>query len=38
VFFDDLADNIAGARAYGLAAVHVKSSEDVAQALTALGI
>src|ERR1700761_260000 len=38
VFFDDLADNIAGARAYGLPAVHVKSSEDVARALTALGI
>ncbi len=38
VFFDDLADNIAGARAYGLQAVHVKSSEDVAQALNALGI
>jgi len=38
VFFDDLADNVAGARAYGLTAVHVKSSEDVAQALTALGI
>jgi glucose-1-phosphatase len=38
VFFDDLADNIAGARAYGLTAVHVTSSEDVAQALTALGI
>jgi glucose-1-phosphatase len=38
VFFDDLADNIAGARAYGLTAVHVKSSEDVAQALAALGI
>ena|SRR5215467_2068325 len=38
VFFDDLADNIAGARAYGLTAVHVKSSEDVANALTALGI
>jgi putative hydrolase of the HAD superfamily len=38
VFFDDLADNIAGARAYGLQAVHVKSSEDVAQALAALGI
>jgi glucose-1-phosphatase len=38
VFFDDLADNIAGARAYGLTAVHVKSSEDVAKALTALGI
>ena len=38
VFFDDLADNIAGARAYGLSAVHVKSSEDVARALAALGI
>src|SRR6202035_2796829 len=29
VFFDDLAENITGARAYGLSAVHVKSSEDV---------
>jgi putative hydrolase of the HAD superfamily len=38
VFFDDLADNIQGARAYGLSAVHVKSSEDVARALAALGI
>jgi glucose-1-phosphatase len=38
VFFDDSAENIAGARAYGLTAVHVKSSEDVAGALAALGI
>ena len=38
VFFDDSADNIAGARAYGLTAVHVRSSEDVAGALAALGI
>ena len=38
VFFDDLADNIQGARACGLTAVHVKSSEDVARALAALGI
>jgi putative hydrolase of the HAD superfamily len=38
VFFDDSADNIAGARAYGLTAVHVKSSDDVAAALAALGI
>ena len=38
VFFDDSADNIAGARAYGLAAVHVRSSEDVSGALAALGI
>lgn len=38
VFFDDSAENIAGARAYGLAAVHVRSSDDVAAALSALGI
>src|SRR5215475_8280966 len=38
VFFDDSAENIAGARAYGLTAVHVKSSEDVASTLAALGI
>jgi glucose-1-phosphatase len=38
VFFDDSAENIAGARASGLAAVHVKSSDDVANALAALGI
>jgi putative hydrolase of the HAD superfamily len=38
VFFDDLADNIEGARAYGLTAVHVKSTDDVACALLALGI
>jgi putative hydrolase of the HAD superfamily len=38
VFFDDLADNIAGARAYGLTAVHVTSPDDVAKALAALGI
>jgi putative hydrolase of the HAD superfamily len=38
VFFDDSADNIAGARARGLAAVHVKSPDDVAKALAALGI
>ena len=38
VFFDDSAENIAGARAYGLAAVHVRSSEDVSGALAALGI
>jgi putative hydrolase of the HAD superfamily len=38
VFFDDSADNIAGARAYGLTAVHVRSSEDVAGAFAALGI
>lgn len=38
VFFDDLAENIAGAAARGLNAVHVKSSGDVATALSALGI
>ena len=38
VFFDDLAENIEGARARGLTAVHVTSSDDVAGALAALGI
>jgi len=38
VFFDDLAENIEGARARGLKAVHVKSAADVAAALEALGI
>ena len=38
LFFDDLAENIEGARASGLMAVHVTSSADVADALTALGI
>ena len=38
VFFDDLAENIAGARACGLTAVHVTSIDDVADALKALGI
>jgi putative hydrolase of the HAD superfamily len=38
VFFDDLAENIEGARKQGLTAVHVTSPDDVADALTALGI
>jgi HAD superfamily hydrolase (TIGR01509 family) len=38
LFFDDQAANIEGARARGLAAVHVTSTGDVAKALTALGI
>jgi glucose-1-phosphatase len=38
VFFDDLVENIEGARARGLTAVHVMSSDDVADALAALGI
>jgi len=38
VFFDDLAENIEGARERGLIAVHVTSPDDVAKALAALGI
>ena len=38
VFFDDLAENVEGARARGLTAVHVRSPGDVAQALAELGI
>jgi FMN phosphatase YigB (HAD superfamily) len=38
VFFDDLAENVAGAQARGLTAVHVTSPDDVANALAALGI
>ncbi len=38
VFFDDLAENVEGARARGLLAVHVRSSADVAAAFDALGI
>ncbi len=38
VFFDDLAENIEGARRRGLTAVHVTSPDDVANALSALGI
>jgi putative hydrolase of the HAD superfamily len=38
VFFDDLPENVEGARARGLTAVLVTSSDDVAQALAALGI
>ena len=38
VFFDDSADNIEGARARGLIAVHVTSPGDVAETLAALGI
>jgi glucose-1-phosphatase len=36
VFFDDLAENIDGARARGLIAVHVTSPDDVAHTLAAL--
>jgi putative hydrolase of the HAD superfamily len=38
VFFDDLAENVEGARACGLTAVHVTSPRDVGDALKALGI
>jgi len=38
VFFDDLAENIEGAQAYGLTAIHVRTTDDVAAALKALGI
>jgi putative hydrolase of the HAD superfamily len=38
VFFDDSAENVEGARARGLIAVHVTSTRDVADALEALGI
>ena len=38
LFFDDLAENVEGARSRGLKAVHVTSTRDVADALTALGI
>jgi putative hydrolase of the HAD superfamily len=38
VFFDDLAENVEGARARGLQAVHVTTTSDVAKALEALGI
>jgi putative hydrolase of the HAD superfamily len=38
VFFDDLAENVEGARARGLTAVHVRSTADVTGALKALGI
>ena len=38
VFFDDLAENVEGARARGLTAVHVTSPADVAETLAALGI
>ncbi len=38
VFFDDMIENVEGARARGLQAVHVRSSADVANAFAALGL
>jgi FMN phosphatase YigB (HAD superfamily) len=37
LFFDDLADNVAGAQAAGLQAVHVRSPADVRMALQRIG-
>jgi putative hydrolase of the HAD superfamily len=36
LFFDDLADNVAGARRAGMHAVHVRSSDDIKNALAML--
>jgi glucose-1-phosphatase len=38
VFFDDLMENVKGARDMGMTAVHVTSTSDVADALAALGL
>lgn len=38
LFFDDLPENVESARALGIKAVQVKSSRDVADALTELGV
>jgi HAD superfamily hydrolase (TIGR01549 family) len=38
VFFDDVAENVEGARAFGIHAVQVKSPADIAETLAALGI
>ncbi len=38
VFFDDIVENVEGARSVGIHAVHVRSSADIAEALDALGI
>jgi len=38
VFFDDVIENVEGARARGLQAVHVRSTTDVAHAFDALGL
>ncbi|MGJ4931462.1 HAD-IA family hydrolase [Bradyrhizobium sp. HKCCYLS2038] len=38
VFFDDLAENVEGARTSGLQAVLVRSTDDIAAALEALGV
>jgi glucose-1-phosphatase len=38
LFFDDLAENVAGARACGLMAAQVKSASDVEQVLSEMGL
>jgi putative hydrolase of the HAD superfamily len=38
VFFDDVMENVEGARARGLQAVHVRSAADVVDALATLGL
>lgn len=38
VFVDDLAENVAGARATGMRAIHFQNAEQVRQELTKLGI
>jgi HAD superfamily hydrolase (TIGR01509 family) len=37
LFFDDLAENVEGARSAGLQAVHVRTPDDVRRALQAIG-
>jgi glucose-1-phosphatase len=38
LFFDDTEENVTGARAAGMQAVHVRSHTDVKKALTAIGV
>ena len=37
MFFDDLLENIEGAKSAGMQAVHVRSADDVRNALRAIG-
>lgn len=37
LFFDDTKENVSGARAVGMEAVHVRTHFDVEQALTEIG-
>jgi putative hydrolase of the HAD superfamily len=38
VFFDDLVENIEGARSRGITAVHVRTTADIFDTFAALGI